>query len=660
MCGIAGIISSDQLDHNLIARAVAMRDVLTHRGPDEAGLHSDNHAVLVHRRLSIVDLSTGQQPLSNEDGTIWISFNGEIYNHADIRRTLEQHDHRYRTKSDTETIVHAYEQWGDECVQRLRGMFAFAIWDGPKRRLLLVRDRLGVKPLYWAHAGDRLLFGSEIKAILASGLVDVEPNAAVIPEVLGTRAVAGTETMFKGVSKLLPGHQLTFAGGEVKVKRYWDIPEPGTERADARGIDVVARFRELLEESVRLRLMSDVPLGMFLSGGIDSSAIAALTARLINRPIKTFSVAFKDRAFNELAYARETARAVGADPHEIVVDDRDFFGALPKLLWHEDEPIAHPSSVPLYFVSALARQHVTVVLTGEGSDELLAGYGKYLRIAWNWRAGTVYERMMPRPVRDLIARDLVPSLGGRLGRYARRTFLAMDRAPESMFLDNFASIRLQDQRRLLTPAYQPAATVARAYGPSLAYFERPNGSSTLLDRLLYADMKTYLVELLMKQDQMSMAASIESRVPFLDHKLVEFAAGLPDAWKLSGLTTKRVLRESMKGVIPAAVLRRPKMGFPVPFAAWVRGEWNDLARDVLLDRRSRERGIIDPEAVDRLIADHAAGRTEGGDRIWSLLNLELWHRTFIDKEGAQTLPAPAAAYTHAHSLAQVGPVAAAR
>jgi asparagine synthase (glutamine-hydrolysing) len=643
MCGIAGIVAVDQLDADAPARAIRMRDVITHRGPDEAGIHCDAQAALAHRRLSIVDLSTGQQPLSNEDGSVWVVFNGEIYNHAEVRRDLEAHGHRYRTRSDTETIVHAYEQWGEACVHRFRGMFAFAIWDAPKRRLLLVRDRLGVKPLYWTRAHGALLFGSEIKAILASGLVEPQVHRAVLPEVLSTRYTSGEDTLFHGIRKLLPGHLLVFEGGEVKTQQYWDIPTRETPVSLPLATSPVTRFRELLEESVRLRLMSDVPLGMFLSGGIDSSAIAAIMARLIDRPLQTFSVAFKDRAFNELDYAREVARAIGAESHEVVIDDRDFFGALPRLVWHEDEPIAHPSSVPLYFVSALARQHVTVVLTGEGSDELLAGYGKYPRVAWNWRAGTAYETVLPRALRAAIARGVVPRLPRKLARYATRSFLAMDRSPEAMIFDNFASIRLADQQALLAPGLRGAATRAGAYGPSVDYFNRLNGSSTLLDRLLYSDIKTYLVELLMKQDQMSMAASIESRVPFLDHKLVEYAATLPDAWKLSGFTTKRVLRESMKGLLPESILNRPKMGFPVPFAGWTRGSWNSVARDVLLDRRSRERGIIDPPAVDRLLRDHAEGRTEGGDRIWSLLNLELWHRTFIDREGIQTLPEPAVA-----------------
>src|SRR3954468_5866328 len=663
MCGIAGIVATDHLDHEALARVTRMRDVITHRGPDEAGLHLDGAAALAHRRLSIVDLSTGQQPLSNEDGSIWVIFNGEIYNHAEVRAELQAHGHCYRTKSDTETIVHAYEQWGDECVHRFRGMFAFAIWDAPRKRLLLVRDRLGIKPLYWARTGGTLLFGSEIKAILASDLIEPQPNYAVLPEVLSTRYTSGSDTLFKGVYKLLPGHLLVFERGTIGTRQYWDLPRrsaesvalPDRSASPSGERNVVARFRELLEESVRLRLMSDVPLGMFLSGGIDSSAIAALMAPMIDRPLQTFSVAFNDRACNELEYAREVARTIHADAHEVVIDDADFFGALPKLVWHEDEPIAHPSSVPLYFVSALARKHVTVVLTGEGSDELLAGYGKYPRIAWNWRAGTVYERMVPRAVRHGLSAQIIERLPGRIGRYARRSFLAMDRNAASMFLDNFASIRLRDQQTLLADRLRGEATASQAYRGSLAFFDKPNGHSTLLDRLLYADLKTYLVELLMKQNQMSMATSIESRVPFLDHRLVEFVSTLPDEMKLSGWTTKRVLREAMKGVLPESILNRPKMGFPVPFGAWTRGGWNSVARDVLLDRRTRERGVIDAPAVDRLLTDHAEGRTDGWDRIWSLMNLELWYRTFVDNDGIQTLPEPATGQRRTHTAQTPGP-----
>jgi asparagine synthase (glutamine-hydrolysing) len=638
MCGIAGIVSSERLHPDDRERVVRMRDIIAHRGPDDAGLFVDDQAALGHRRLSIVDLAAGHQPISNESDTSWIVFNGEIYNHVAVREQLESVGHVYKTRSDTETILHAYEQWGDASVEHLRGMFAFAIWDGSRRRLLLARDRLGVKPLYWARIGDRLLFGSEIKAILASGLIRAEANEETLPELLGTRYLSGTETLFKGIYRLQPGHTLTFESGRIAIRCYWDIPTGRRDDETARLSDtaLVQRFRGLLEEAVRIRLMADVPLGMFLSGGLDSSAIAALMSKMIDRPLQTFSVAFKQRAFSELDYARQVARAIKADAHEVVIDDQDFFGALPQLIWHEDEPIAHPSSIPLYFVSALARDHVKVVLTGEGSDELLAGYGKYPRALANWRAGAAYA-WVPRPLRTWMAASVVPSMPGTIGRYAARSFLGMPRTPEAMFFDNFAAIGLRRQATLLAPRLASLATTDRAYGPSRAFFDAPNGRSTTLDRLLYTDMKTYLVELLMKQDQMSMAASIESRVPFLDHRLVEFAAALPPRMKLRGFTTKWILRQAVREILPAEILTRKKMGFPVPFGIWMRGPWKDLARDVLLDGRSRQRGIIEPAAVERLIAAHAAGAMDGADAIWSLLNLELWYRTHIDGEGVQAI-----------------------
>jgi asparagine synthase (glutamine-hydrolysing) len=422
----------------------------------------------------------------------------------------------------------------------------------------------------------------------------------------------------------------------VKTRSYWDVPVGSPRAAAQSDRETVDRFRTMLEESVRIRLMADVPLGMFLSGGLDSSAIAALMAGMIDRPLQTFSVAFKDRAYSELDYARQVSTAIRAEPHEIVIDEEDFFGALPRLIWHEDEPVAHPSSVPLYFVSALARDHVKVVLTGEGSDELLAGYGKYPRGIVNWQAGAIYGAV-PAPLRDWIARRVVPRLPGTLGRYARRSFVATPRTPEAMFFDNFAAIGLERQRAVLSPRIASLSTAERAYGPSRSYFDTPNGRSRLLDRLLYTDLKTYLVELLMKQDQMSMAASIESRVPFLDHQLVEFVAGLPPRLKLRGLTTKWLLRQAVRGLLPPEILSRRKMGFPVPFGLWMRGPHASIAREVLLDRRSRERGIIDAAAVERLLSAHASGETNGGDAIWSLFNLELWYRTFIDGDGVQSL-----------------------
>jgi asparagine synthase (glutamine-hydrolysing) len=637
MCGLAGIVAADRLQEDERARLDAMRDVIAHRGPDEAGTYCDGQAGLVHRRLSIVDLAAGRQPLSNEDGSIWVAFNGEIYNHQEIRATLEASGHKYRTRCDTETIVHAYEQWGDACVARFRGMFAFAVWDANRQRLLLARDRMGIKPLYWTERHGRVIFGSEIKSILASGIVPAGANERAIPELLSTRYVSGSETLFKGIHRLLPGHLLTYEEGAAATRQWWDVPT-GRSRPDIEALsddEAVAGFRERLEDAVRTRLMSDVPLGVFLSGGLDSSAIAALMAGMIDRPLETFSVAFKQRAFSELDYARQVATAIRATPHEVVIDEADFFGALPRLVWHEDEPIAHPSSVPLYFVSKLASERVKVVLTGEGSDELLAGYGKYPRALANWRAGAFWK-LAPEPIRDFMAHTVVPRMPARVARYAKRSFLAMPRTPEAMFFDNFAAIGLRRQASLLDPRLVSLAT-PDAYRASRAYFDVPNGRSTTLDRLLYTDLKTYLVELLMKQDQMSMAASIESRVPFLDHHLVEFATALPPRMKLRGLTTKWILREAVKPLLPREILTRRKMGFPVPFSLWLRGRGAGLARDVLLDSGARQRGITDPAAISALIDEHASGTTDAGAALWSLLNLELWYRTFIDGDGIQTL-----------------------
>ena len=635
MCGIAGIVARDRLNADERARLVAMRDVLVHRGPDDAGTRVDDRAALAHRRLSIIDLAAGTQPLANEDLTVWITYNGEIYNHADLRVELEAAGHRYRTRSDTETIVHAYEQWGDTCVERFRGMFAFAIWDAPRRRLLLARDRLGIKPLYWTRVRESIIFASEIKAILETGLVRAEANEAVMSELLATRYTSDEQTLFKGIYRLLPGHTLVFEKGATAISQYWDLPDGPPTREPITAL--VPRFRALLEESVRLRLMSDVPLGMFLSGGIDSSAIAALMAPMMDRPLQTFSVAFSDRAYSELEYARAVARAIKADAHEIVIDDKDFFGALPRLIWHEDEPIAHPSSIPLYFVSKLAHERVKVVLTGEGSDELLAGYGKYPRSIFNWRAGHLYSAVAPDALRAWVRSRVVPGLPGRAGRYARRSFLGVAHSPESVFFDNFAGIPAEGLQSLITAAARERSRAP--YAASLSWLDRPDTRTPLLNRLLYADVKTYLVELLMKQDQMSMAASIESRVPFLDHKVVEFAARLPARAKLRGFGTKWILRAAVRDVLPPEILRRRKMGFPVPFAGWIKGAWQPVLRDVLLDSRTRQRGITEPAAVERLIAAHGAGEVEGGDALWALLNLELWHRTFIDGGGVQTLPA---------------------
>ena len=640
MCGICGIAVPKKLnrrvDESLLTR---MRDTLTHRGPDDAGNFVDGGIGLGHRRLSIVDLGGGHQPMTNEDGQIQIVFNGEIYNHRDHRPMLEERGHRYRTSSDTETIIHLYEEFGAAAVQHLRGMFAFAIWDGGKQRLVIARDRLGIKPVYYTLSNDGVLhFASEIKALIEARAVKPELNYDALADFAANRYTSGDETLFRGVRRLPPGHTLVWQDGRVEIARFWDVSfakheSPLSDR------EYVEQFDQLFRESVRLRLMADVPLGMFLSGGIDSTAIAGVMSKLVSDPIKTFSVAFAEREANELEYARMAARAFKTDHHEIVVSPQEFFDALPAMVYQEDEPIAHPSSIPLYFVSKLAADHVKVVLTGEGSDELLAGYDKYRKTIYNLSLGRAYNSLVPSALRGAVKRAIENGGGvSAVRQKLARTFLCVPSDIESIYFDNFSVFSRQRQRSLFTAETSARMTESDPYRTSLALMGEAD-AMTMLDQLLAADMKTYLHELLMKQDQMSMAASIESRVPFLDHKLVEFAARLPERMKLRGLTTKYILRQAMAGKIPAEILTRKKMGFPVPVGAWLRGQFRPLLDDYVLGARAMERGIFEPDFVRNLAARHHAGENHA-ERLWMLMNFEIWHRRFIDGEDE---PAPRAA-----------------
>ena len=606
-----------------------MRDVITHRGPDDEGIFIDRNVGLGHRRLSIVDVSRGHQPMTNEDATLHIIYNGEIYNHADYRESLEAKGHTYTTHCDTETILHLYEEHGPACVDYLRGMFAFAIWDQRKQELLIARDRLGVKPLYYVHTADgSLYFGSEIKTVLEARAVKPEINYAVLSDYLANHAPSGEETLFVGVKRLLPGHLMTWRDGEMSIRRYWDVDfSKDTEERDDQ--TYIKQWSELFRESVRLRLMADVPLGMFLSGGIDSSAIAAVMSGMVSEPIKTFSVAFAEREANELEYARLVADAYKTNHHEVVVSPEQFFEALPRLVWHEDEPLAHPSSVALYFVSHLASQHVKVVLTGEGSDELLAGYGRYRRTIWNLEMGRRYNKLAPSIARNSIRNQIERTLpSGRLRQKLMRTFLVLSPELESIYFDNFAVFSAPTQQNMFTKGARERIGSIDPYRELRRVLARVKDLS-LLDGLLYADIKTYLHELLMKQDQMSMATSIESRVPFLDHKLVEFTARMPDTMKLRGGTTKFVLRESMKGVLPDRILSRSKMGFPVPIGRWFRGPFKSVIDEYVLSDRALGRDIFEPDFVKRLVSLHQSGE-DHSERLWALLNFEIWLRQVVD------------------------------
>ncbi len=627
MCGIVGIVRFNPEDVADEARLKRMRDVLRHRGPDGEGLWVDGPVGLGHRRLAIVDVAAGHQPMANEDDSVWITYNGEIYNHAELRPALEAKGHRYRTRSDTETILHLYEEEGDGCVERLRGMFAFALWDRRRRRLLLARDRLGIKPLYYACTDREILFASEIKALLAAGADPVRFNQAILPEFLATRFVAGEETFFRGIRKLLPGRTLTWSPDEgIRRRRYWRLPMAQDETRGTLA-EEAQEVRARLEGTVRSHLMSDVPLGLFLSGGIDSSGLAALMAPMVDGAIRTFSVGFDEPGANELAYARLVARAVRAEHHEVVVSPAEFWEAVPQLVWHEDEPIAFTSSVPLYFVSRLARDHVKVVLTGEGADELFLGYNRYRVTAWNERLGGAYAALAPDGVRAAVRRA-IGHLPRSLRRYAGRSFLALEGGPRRLFCENFAVFPEALQQGLL----KDRGLLARRdpYAEALrCYAEAPGGA---LGRMSYADLQTYLVELLMKQDQMSMAASIESRVPFLDHEFVEHVAALPGRLKLRGWQTKAVLRAALRDLVPREILTRRKMGFPVPVGRWLRGAFWPLVDELVLGERALRRGLFDARALRRLAEEHRAGAAEHGDRLWLLANLEIWNRIFLDGE----------------------------
>ena len=635
MCGIAGFVdlavsaSSGQTLRRMTGR-------IAHRGPDDSGFLEDPPVFLGHRRLSIVDLSPmGHQPMSNEDGTCDIVFNGEVFNHAAIRPALERAGHRYRSRSDTETILHAWEEYGPDCVSHFRGMFALAIWDRTRKTLFCARDRLGIKPFYYWHRGSLFAFASEIKALLEHPAISASLNQSVVSEYLAFGYTSGDETLFAGIRKLMPGHTLsvTFGAGKpaIAISPYWDVPGPDVQNSSVAGLttdeDWIRELRRRLEENIEMRLMSDVPLGMFLSGGVDSSAIAALMTRMVSGQVKTFSVGYAEGAYSELSYARRVADTIGTSHHEVLVSMEDFFNALPQLVWHEDEPIAWPSSVALSFVSGLAAQHVKVVLTGEGSDELFGGYARYNFYSRNYARAEAYKSV-PGPIRSAIRCFLAtsPLLRADLRRKAQHTILGRDPDIRSLYLDNFYGAFSQDD---LSNWLRSAERNGDVYANVLGYWGKAPAQDSLLGRMLYTDQKTYLVELLMKQDQMSMANSIESRVPLLDHTLVEFAAAIPDRLKLRGSEGKYIFKKAVEDVLPHDIVYRTKMGFPTPLKAWLMDERAKPVFDLIRDKGGLLAELIEPAQLDGLLSRHLAGREDGTDRLWRLLNLQLWGEMYL-------------------------------
>ncbi len=608
----------------------AAAETLSHRGPDDAGFHLEDGVGLAFRRLSIVDVASGAQPLANEDGSVRIVYNGEVYNHADLRPELEARGHRYRTHSDTETLVHAYEEWGDEFVTRLRGMFAFALWDRNRRRLLLGRDRVGIKPLYVARAGRALVAASEIKALFAFPGVERRVRLPGVVEHLTLRYAASPDTLFEGIEKLRPAHTLAADARGSASRRYWSVAyEPKLEIPDG---DALAELETRVTESVRLRLMSEVPLGALLSGGVDSSVVVALMSRLMDRPVQTFSVGFDEPGpYNELPFARAVARHLGTEHREILVGANDLLREIPNLVWHQDEPVSEPAAIPTFLVSQLARETVTVVLTGEGGDELFAGYPKYAVDPLARRLAA-----LPRALREPLLRHGVDRLPFRFRKLKVVARSARFRDEAERLAAWFAGFAGEERRRLLSPALREhdglgAAAFRAALDESAA--RRP------LDRMLDADLRLWLPDdLLMKVDKMSMAASIEARVPLLDHPLAEWAARLPDRFKVRGLEGKVLLKRLARRLIPREAVDRPKIGFTVPLAPWFRGPLRELLADTLLSPACAARGYYDPAVLRRTVEDHLAGRRDGSRELWTLLTLELWHRAYVDQAPRRARP----------------------
>ncbi len=626
MCGILGILNAngEPVDRG---KPLSMAAVMTHRGPDGEGAYCDGPVGLAHRRLSIIDLSGGTQPMSNEDGSVWITFNGEIYNFPDLKCELEARGHRFKTRSDTEAIVHSYEEYGPDCVKRLRGMFAFGIWDARRSRLFLARDRMGKKPLHYFNDGKRFIFASEIKAILQDREVSREIDPDALVDYFTHLYVPYPRTIFRSVRKLPPAHWMTVSFNtsdgrsflEIEQRPYWDLRYSPDDSLSEE--DWVEGLREKINEAVRIRLMSDVPLGAFLSGGVDSSVVVAAMAAAQSQPVKTFSIGFDEEAFNELEYARIAARRFGTDHHEEIVRP-DAVELLPRLAWEFDEPFGDSSAIPTYYVSRMARQHVTVALSGDGGDETFAGYRRYA-----WADGLSRWDFMPGFVRKAVfgwPSALMPQ--GMRGKGALRN---MSMGP----FERYRSLITHDEPGYLDGLLAAEVKAQVALGGNGMFrdiYDRP-AETDYLTRLQYLDTKTYLAEdILTKVDRASMFCSLETRAPLLDHELQEYAATIPSSLKLFGSEKKYILRRAARGLVPDEVLDRPKMGFAVPLGTWFKKDLDGFARDLLLSPTARQRGLFDSRFVERVLDDHGKKTRDLSARIWSLLFFEQWCRNWID------------------------------
>jgi len=631
MCGIAGFIDLWSLSARSPAEGRAeildrMCRIITHRGPDDQGVLVKDGVALGMRRLSIIDLAGGQQPISGEDGSANIVFNGEIYNFLELKSQLETRGHVFKTHSDTEAIVHAYEEYGASCVDHLRGMFAFAIWDDKAQELFIARDRVGKKPLYYTTTPDGVfVFGSELKSILQHPGVSRETNPEALDAYLTLGYVPDPLSIFRGIHKLPPGHHLSFSKREIHVSEYWDFRfiAPTEDRNED---DYLEELRALLDESVRLRLVSDVPLGAFLSGGIDSSTIVALMARHMGQPVKTFSIGFHEDSYNELEFARLTAKKYGTDHHEFFVTP-EICSIVDELAWHFDEPFADSSAIPTYMVSKLAREHVTVILSGDGGDELFAGYTRYAidqgRSAFSY---------MPSLVRKGLMQPLSSHLPhGTLGRNFIHN-ISLD--PIDRYLDSVSIFTLLNKESLYTDGFREQLRDGDWVTKCFHKLAATVGTGSPLDRLLYLDSKTYLPgDIMTKVDRMSMAVSLEARAPLLDHKLIDFVTKIPASMKLAGNETKHILKRAVSDLVPKEILNRPKQGFGVPVQEWINQQLRERMHEVLSDSRTRQRGYVNSGYLAVLLDEHERGRRDHSAGLWALLMLELWHRQFVDESG---------------------------
>lgn len=621
MCGICGKLN---FAHDSPVSAESLRRMLepiSHRGPDAEGIYTSGSVGLGHKRLKIIDLATGKQPMCNEDGSIWVTYNGEVYNYKELTAYLVGKGHRFKSASDTEVIVHLYEEFGEDCVKHLRGMFSFALWDDKKKTLFVARDRVGIKPLYYVQTPTSFLFASEIKALLADPAIEAVVEPALVDRFLTYFYMPGEQTLFKSIKKLAPGHCLTITGRDIKIKQYWDLSFTPAKRTFDQAVE---ELEHLLSATVRDHMISDVPVGVLLSGGVDSSAVLSFAVENTNRPISTFTVGFEGGCIDERPFAKMAAKAYSAQNHEISITAREFWEFLPKYIWHMEEPVCEPPAIALYYVSKLAREHVTVLLSGEGGDEAFGGYQSYRNFYWLEK---LKHSLGPFASLAGAMASACMDENSRFGKYGPllRTplpdyYYSHSSGPYEIFNSHYRELYTRDF--LATIATDARANLTKTHFARVGHLDP-------LDRMLYVDTKTWLPDdLLIKADKITMANSLELRVPLLDQRILEFAASLPSTYKLKNASGKHILKKALAKRVPPEILYRKKSGFPVPYAAWLNNDLRHLAAEILLDDSTIARGYFRREAVEKII--HSPPNGGNSKEVFSLLTLELWHRTFCD------------------------------